>query len=88
MALPVSHYLRVYKLRQGMAQAGITHPNASGHELINQLVERLACLDPSLPCHLVHEPAPNGGEWIAFIVEGEKQARLWVASNGGSVYDA
>jgi len=43
MALPVSHYLRVYKLRQSIAQAGITHPNASGHELINQLAERLAC---------------------------------------------
>jgi len=43
MALPVSHYLRVPKLRQSIAQAGITHPNASGHELINQLAERLAC---------------------------------------------
>jgi len=83
MTLPVSHYLQVYKLRQGMAQGGVTHPNAEGRELIKQLVKRLACLDPSLPCHLVHEHKPSGGEWVAFVVDGQVQARILVAPNDG-----
>jgi hypothetical protein len=84
MALPVSHYLKVYRLRQAMARDSDTHPSASGRAFIDQVVESLACLDPGLPCDLVHEPAQDGGEWVAFAVQGREQARVWLSNDGES----
>ena len=86
MALPVSHYLKVYRLRQAIARDRVSHPNASGRAFIDQLVESLACLDPSLPCDLVHVPAQDGGEWIAFVVQGQEQARIWVGTDGDQAH--
>ena len=79
MTLPVSHYLRVYRIRQAMAHDGTTHSSARGDTLFDQLVTNLERLDPNLPCHLVHEPSSEGGEWVSFVVEGQEQARVWVA---------
>jgi hypothetical protein len=81
MALPVSHYLQVYRLRQAMGRDGAARRNASAQAFIDQLVESLARLDPSLPCDLVHVPAQEGGEWIAFVVQGQEQARAWVGTD-------
>jgi hypothetical protein len=79
MVLPVSHYLRLYRIRQAMARDGTTHPSIRGRAFFDQLVANLERLDPSLPCHLVHEPSSEGGKWIAFVVQGLEQARVWVA---------
>lgn len=79
MAWPVAHYLKIYRLRQSMARDGVTHPNAEGRAFMDQLVEGLARLDPTLPCDLVHEPSEGGGEWIAFVVQGQEQARVWIS---------
>jgi hypothetical protein len=80
MTVTVSEVLRTYKLRQGMARGGITKPNEVGQSLIDQLVERLSSIEPNLPCNLKHLPAP-GGEWIAFIVEDQEVARVWMAQD-------
>jgi len=88
MALPVSHYLRIYRIRQGLARDSVSHPSASGRALFDQLVNRLECLDQSLLCHLVHEPTQNGGEWVAFVVEGQEQARIWVGPGDDQVHEA
>ena len=82
MTLPVSHYLKVYRLRQVIAQERASHPSVSGRAFIDKVVESLARLDPSLPCDLVHVPAQDGGEWLAFVVEGQEQARIWVSADG------
>jgi hypothetical protein len=88
MALPVSHYLRVYRIRQGMAHDGITQPTASGRAFFDRLVTRLEALDQNLPVHLVHEPAPDGGEWVAFLVGGQEQARILVGPNDDQIHEA
>jgi len=72
MDLPVGHYLRIYKIRR----SGISAANRKGREFIDTLVERLAKLDPELPCQLLREPSSNGGEWFAFVVNGEQIARI------------
>ena len=82
MALPVSHCLKVYRLRQAMGRDGAVRRSGSAQAFIDQLIESLACLDPSLPCDLVHVPAQDGGEWIAFVVQGKEQARVWVGTDG------
>jgi hypothetical protein len=82
MALSASHYLKVYRLREAIARDGITRPSASAQPFFDQLIEGLARLDPSLPCELVHVPAREGGEWIAFVVQGPEQARIWVGTDG------
>ncbi len=84
MTVTVSELLGTYKLRQSMAQNGTTHPNEEGRRLIDQLVERLSCLEPSLQCDLKHMPEP-GGEWIAFIVEGKELARIWITQDEAQV---
>lgn len=83
MALSVSHYLKVYRLRQAIARDRVSHSSVSGFAFVDKVVESLARLDPSLPCDVVHVPAQDGGEWLAFVVEGQEQARIWVGTDGG-----
>ena len=81
MDLPVSHYLKIYRLRQRMAQSGVTKPSAEGRALIDRLVARLADLEPSLLCHLKEETDSKAGRRITFVVEGQELARLQIDSD-------
>ena len=76
MSLSVGHYLRIYKVRQGMSLKGITAPSTEGRDLVDELVARLAVLDPDLPCELSHEAEGDGAEWVTFVVSGEQVARV------------
>ena len=80
MADTVAHYLKLYRFRQSMMERGITHPNAEGRALINSLVERLATLDPSLPCELLHTKDAHQNERVAFVVAGREVASIVVPS--------
>jgi hypothetical protein len=50
--LPASHYLRVYRLKLGLAEGGTTTPAPEFVAFMRQLIENLADVDPSTPVEL------------------------------------
>jgi hypothetical protein len=59
-----------------MMDKGTTNPSKEGRELINQLVESLSTVDPSLACELTKTIDCDGNSWYGFIVEGNELARV------------
>ncbi len=49
---PAEHYLRIYRLKLGMVEAGTTHPSRYGGETMKTLVAALAAMDPNAPVRL------------------------------------
>jgi putative transposase len=50
--LSADHYLRIYRLRLGMAEDGTTHPSADAVESMRRLVAALSAMEPNAPVRL------------------------------------
>ena len=50
--LTAHHYLKIYRLKLGMAENGTTHPSPEAIDFMKGLVAQLAAMDPSAPIRL------------------------------------
>jgi hypothetical protein len=50
--LPANHYLRIYKIKLGMALDGTTQAQPQAVQFFRHLVANLSALDPSTPVRL------------------------------------
>jgi hypothetical protein len=60
--LSAQHYLRIYRLKLGMADDGTTHPNVEAIEAMKRLVAALSEMDSDAPVRL--EAAHSSARFI------------------------